>query len=118
MRTGLQLASFLCALCIAGTTHASTAKLPDRLELLILLKNEKFEALDQQLSHHQNQYEKGRSDEVPVGVAFSAFQNTEPWVRSKLKKWAKKSPSSYAAHFGSRGKSDQSRLAIAGQALR
>ncbi len=76
---------------------ATPSGFPDKLELLRLLRERKFEALHTRLSDHQTGYETRRQEEELVVFAFSAFENSDFALEPVLTEWVKRMPESYVA---------------------
>lgn len=69
----------------------------DRLELLTLLQNQEFQALEEQLAGYQQRFEEGLSSDLPVDFAFHAFASADPELETWLDKWARIYPDSAIA---------------------
>ena len=78
------------------------AQPPDKLAVLALLKERKFEELEQILTRYQSAYEHGTEADETVRRAFRSFANSDPTLEPLLNEWISTRPDSYSAYV-SRG---------------
>lgn len=85
--------------CLLGMVSSAVAAkdFPDRLEILAMVKDGQFAALDTRLSNYQQSYEAGHISEEIVDFAFMTFSNSDPDLESQLNEWIKQTPNSYSA---------------------
>lgn len=69
----------------------------DRLELLAMLQNQDYAALEEHLAAYQQRFESGSTTDLPVDFAFHAFASADPELETWLDKWARIYPDSSIA---------------------
>lgn len=86
---------------LPASSLSASAKFPDRLELLRMLREGNFEALDAQISADQKAYEARRVSEKEDLVVFTldAFRSSDLALEPKFGQWIKRMPRSYAARI-------------------
>lgn len=96
---GLVLVAGLLAIGLALPAGATepVSKLPNRNEIFEKLSHSQFKSLDAQLLSYEQQFEKDPAREMPVIVAFAAFDTSKAIVGSRTSAWVKAEPDSYAA---------------------
>lgn len=95
VRRLLSLAAVLLTLWpVAGI---AAERLPDKLELIGLLRAGQFEELEARLTTYQESFETGGVAEEVVEIAFFVFANSDPRLESRLAQWIQLFPDSYAA---------------------
>ena len=95
LRRLLSLAVVLLTLWPAAGVAAE--RLPDKLELIGLLRAGRFEELEARLTTYQEGFETGGIAEEIVEIAFFVFANSDPRLESMLAQWIQLFPDSYAA---------------------
>lgn len=81
----------------------------DKIQLLNLLKAEKFQELTTLLEEYQKDFERDFRTEYTVFDAFDAFSTEGPMIEPYLDEWVSRMPHSYCpylargAHYNSRG---------------
>lgn len=92
LRTGLCVALF----SLAQIGNAAETKLPNRFvpedESLLLLKNERYEAVESRLQSLQNTYKAKSSTENDLHKALYVFYRADPKLRQPLDNWVAKQP--------------------------
>ena len=84
----------------ASVQAANAAEIPvDKAALLELLHQGDFEALESRLTNLQAKSEAKNGEDEWVGVAFGAFENSDPEVLKRLDEWVRQMPESYAARL-------------------
>ncbi len=69
----------------------------DKLEMLEMLRQEQYEALDARLSERQAAFAAKRIPDEDVRYAFEAFASADPELEGDLNRWVKAAPESPAA---------------------
>ena len=78
--------------------QAAGGKSPDRLAILGLLKEQKYEELQRLLAGYQASCKQGAISDEMVERAFYSFANSDPALRPLLDEWAADSPSLYVPY--------------------
>ncbi len=81
----------------AGAAHAATP--PDRLAILQLLRQDRFDELEARLKRYTDRYRAGRTSDEFVEQAYRAFASADPAVEQKLDAWTAARPKSPAARM-------------------
>jgi tetratricopeptide (TPR) repeat protein len=90
---------FLTAIVLFFCSSAFASELPNKLELLKLLKDRNYNRLEAILVNYQTDYEKDfdYQKEDVVDYAFLVFDTSDPSFEKNLNEWVNKMPKSYAA---------------------
>lgn len=84
-------------LLLSTTVRAS--ELPNKLELIKLLKEGSHQRLEEMLVKYQSDYEKNPEREEAVELAYIAFETSDPTVEKQLNAWIKAMPNSFSARL-------------------
>lgn len=83
---------------LAFTTYPSYSA-PSRLEILHLLKDGKYKALDKIIKTQQYEYERGAKNELDIMMTLNAFHSSNAGLEAQLDKWVANNPNSYPAYL-------------------
>jgi tetratricopeptide (TPR) repeat protein len=83
-------------LALWPSTAAGTERFPDKLELVGLLRDGRFDELEARLTAYQEGFEAGRISEQTVDIAFTSFEIFDPDLETKFALWSLHNPDSYA----------------------
>lgn len=87
-------------LIFTSTASAVAAtEIPNRQELVALLKHKKYDLLDTRLTSYQKVFQADFRQENNVDVAFWTFFRTDPSLETYLNEWISEYPRSYAARL-------------------
>jgi tetratricopeptide (TPR) repeat protein len=78
--------------------YAALAATPDRVQMLALLRAERFDALESALDARRRAVERGELRDIELHWDFSAFQNSDPNLNEPLRHWVETRPGSVNAH--------------------
>ncbi len=79
------------------TAGAAASEPGSPLEILELLRNREFAALDERLSRAQAAFERRELSESAVNQAYFAFDNSDPGLEAPLEDWITERPDSPVA---------------------
>ena len=85
--------------CLIQFGIDAAAEFPDRLSLLGLLENRKYEELSNILQSYQENYENGSGDERLVLFVLETLANSNPEYEALLGEWTESSPESYVPYL-------------------
>ncbi len=72
---------------------------PDRLQILDLLRDRKFDRLERQLDAYLERYQAGKTGDGVIVAAYDSFASADPDLEPLLNAWAAKRPQSSAARM-------------------
>ncbi len=76
-----------------------SADLPNKLELIKLLKEGNYRRLEALLVQYQSDYEQDSQNEDVVDLAYIAFESSDPVLEKKLNAWITEMPKSFSARL-------------------